>query len=396
MRLGVLFFASVMERTGAGKVVRSFVDGKQLFLQNGIHETNVYSLDYLNKIVPAGIQRKRTLKSKLFLFMSKLFGETALGAYLLVNKLYFDKGRLVIDKYWNNIQKDDILLFHELYTCNAYLERCEKEGMPIKPYILVLHTNGELFKMTYIYYPKLRGSNYMKRIELWAEKCLNNAGRLIFVAQMAADHFSSLYPQYTEKVNVVYNGIDDVPLEVTPIFDGKIRMVTVGTVNPRKNQILLVEAMGVLKDKCDAYLTIVGEGTISECKKKAIELGVADRISFLGGRDDIPRILSEHNLFVMSSLDEGLPIAAIEAIRGKLPIILTDVGGDKELIKGNGYLIKPNLQEFVYAVLRFSQSTEQQELMSIASRYLYETCFSLEKMVEGYSVIVKDLYDEND
>lgn len=391
MKLGVLFFASIMERTGAGKVVRSFIDGKHLFLQNGIQETKVYSLDFYKKTVPAGIQRKKTLKHRLYSLANKFLQKTDYGSYVLVNKLYFDKGRMVVDYYWEYIQKDDVLLFHELYTCNAYLERCSKESIAPKSYILVLHTNGELFKMTYIYYPKLKGSKYMKKLESWADKCLKNAGKLVFVAQMAADNFSTLYPQYRDKVSVVYNGIMDLPGEVYPNFDGKIKMVTVGTVNSRKNQILQIEAMQHLKKYCDVCLTIVGEGALEECRAKAVELGVADCVVFLGGRDDIPQILSQHNLFVMSSLDEGLPIAAIEAIRSKLPVILTDVGGDKELIKENGYLINPNLQELVDAVLSFAQSIEKQKKMSIASRLLFENSFSLEKMVEGYCNIVKDL-----
>ena len=394
MRLGVLFFASILERTGAGKVVRAFKEGESLFSQNGIQETNVYSLDFQKKIVPAGIQKKRSFKNKVFSLINKMLQNTSYGSYTLVNKLYFDKGRLVVGYYWNSIQKDDVLLFHEIYTCNAYIERCEKYGIVPKPYILVLHTNGELFKMTYIYYPKLKGSRYMKKMESWADKCLERANGLVFVAQIAAENFLTLYPQYREKVNVVYNGIHDLPTEAKPIFDGQIRMVTVGTVNSRKNQILQIDAMRYLKPKCDVYLSIVGEGALEECRVKAFELGVEDRVEFLGGRDDIPEILSQHNLFVMSSYDEGLPIAAIEAIRGKLPVILTDVGGDKELVKGNGFLINPNLQELVDAVLTFSQSIEEQKKMSIASRLLFESSFSLEKMIVGYCNIIKDLSDE--
>lgn len=394
MRLGVLFFASIMERTGAGKVVRSFVDGNSLFAQNGIQETNVYSLDFHKKVIPAGMQKKKSLKSRTYSLVSKILHKTSIGSYILINKLYFDKGRTVVDKYWDSIQKNDVLLFHELYTCNAYIEKCEKDGIVPKPFILVLHTNGELFKMAYIYYPRLKGSKYMDKLESWADKCLKNASRLVFVAQMAADHFSSLYPQYQDKVKVVYNGISDLPMKVRPVFDGKIRMVTVGTVNSRKNQILQIEAMKYLKNQCDAYLSIVGDGAVEECSEKACELGVEDHIEFLGGRDDIPEILSRHNLFVMSSYDEGLPIAAIEAIRGNLPVILTDVGGDKELVNGNGYLINPNLQELVDAVLKFAKSVEEQKRMSIASRSLFESSFSLEKMVEGYCNIVKDLCNE--
>ena len=93
----------------------------------------------------------------------------------------------------------------------------------------------------------------------------------------------------------------------------------------------------------------------------------------------------------MSSLDEGLPISAIEAMKAKLPLILTDVGGCRELINGNGFLIKPELNELSNAIIEFGKDVERQKEMSKVSYQLFQQKYTLEKMLEGYGKLIKEL-----
>lgn len=389
-QLGVCFFASIYERTGAGKVVRSFKESGELFARNGL-STTMYSLD--TDDIPMTVRKKDgKLVRRLKTAVNWSLKQSAKGSYELIDRLYYNKGRGVIGRNWEDIKKKDVLIFHEIYTCNAYIEKCEKEGLVPKPFILVLHNNGELFKMDTIYYPKIVGSKYMKVFEGIADKCLAAASRVVFVAQGARDNFRTLYPKYAEKAHTVYNGIADLEKENRPLYDGSVRMVTVGTVNVRKNQLMQVEVMGRFKGNDKISLTIVGGGDcLSDCEKLAKDLGVDNQISFLGGRDDIPQILSGCNLFVMSSLDEGLPIAAIEAMRSGLPIVLTDVGGDKELIDGNGFLINPKAGELYDALVMFMESTEKQQQMSERSRKLFKEKFCTDTMIEEYCKLINSI-----
>ena len=75
-----------------------------------------------------------------------------------------------------------------------------------------------------------------------------------------------------------------------------------------------------------------------------MQLGIAENVAFLGLRDDIPNVLASSDIFVLSSLREGLPISAIEAMAAGRPQILTNVGGNCELIVNNeqGILVQPN------------------------------------------------------
>ena len=387
IKLGILFFASIYERTGAGKVVRSFKESESIFVNNGVTPT-LFSLDA--DFAPRPCKKDKWILTGVKKLINKMLKQTAYGSFLLIDRLYFGKGVDVINRNWRNILLQDTLIFHEIYTCNAYIDKCKKENVNIKPYLIVLHTSGDGFKMDKIYYPKIGDSKYMKILKERASRCLEYAQKVVFVSQMSAEIFIKLNPKYKEKVEFVYNGISPLDNKNTPTFDGTIRMVTVGTVNARKNQIMQVEMMGELKGKYDLFLTVVGDGDkLESCRDMAKKYGVEDNISFLGGRDDIPQILAQNNVFVMSSLDEGLPIAAIEALRSSLPVILTDVGGDRELIDGNGYLIEPTLDSLCDAIDKLSKSVEKQKEMSDRSYEVFCEKFCTNKMIEGYCNLIK-------
>lgn len=388
-KLGILYFASIYERTGAGKVVRSFKESDSLFVNNGVKPT-LFSLDV--DFVPRPHKKDNRIVAGTKKLLNKMLKQTAWGSYLLIDRLYFGKGVVVINRNWSNILLQDTLIFHEIYTCNAYLKKCKKEKVSIKPYIIVLHTSGEGFKMDKIYYPKIGDSKYMNILKERAAECLRNAKKIVFVSQMSAENFINMNPMYKDKVAFVYNGISPLEKKNTPVFDGTIRMVTVGTVNARKNQIMQVEMVGKLKGRHDLFLTVVGDGDMLEsCRDMAKKYGVEDRISFLGGRDDIPQILAQNNVFVMSSFDEGLPIAAIEALRSSLPVVLTDVGGDKELIDGNGYLVEPTLDSLCDAIDNLSKSVEKQKEMSDRSFEVFSGKFCTDTMVKGYCKLINNI-----
>ena len=160
----------------------------------------------------------------------------------------------------------------------------------------------------------------------------------------------------------------------------------------KKNQIAIIKSLKRIRNSIDASLTVVGGGTaLNDCKQCAKSLNVEQWVNFLGPCDDVSGQLTKCNLFVMSSLDEGLPISAIEAMKAKLPLILTDVGGCRELINGNGFLIKPELNELSNAIIEFGKDVERQKEMSKVSYQLFQQKFTLEKMLESYGKLIKEL-----
>lgn len=108
---------------------------------------------------------------------------------------------------------------------------------------------------------------------------------------------------------------------------------TVGRVSVEKNHVMLVRAAGpLLNDR--VRLVIVGDG--SELERVRRETApFAPFATLTGLRNDIPRVLCSFDVFAMSSKTEGLPLALVEAMATKLPVVSTDVGGVGEVI-GHG------------------------------------------------------------
>lgn len=388
MKLGVFFFGSRTELTGAGAVVRSFAENDNVFALNGVDTVRMYDL----QPKPTTVSNSHNRKSFVKKLVNQLLKTSSWGSYYLIDKLYFGKGENVISKYFEKNNKDeDALIFHEIFTCVSYVEKCEACGIKVKPFILVLHTNGEVFKMLKTYYPKFANSRYEKLLENRVQSTFDKAKKIVFVSQLSREHFSSIYPKYKEKAKVVYNGISEATIDYAPSFDGNVHMITVGTVNARKNQRLLIEAIAKLK-RDDIFLTVVGGGDkLEECKLLANELGVEKYIEFTGPRRDVDVLLEKANLFIMSSLDEGLPISAIEALRAKLPLILTDVGGNKELIRNNGILIQPTIDQISKAIEVIANNIDKQKEMSIESYSFFKEQFSVENMIKEYCKQINDI-----
>lgn len=111
---------------------------------------------------------------------------------------------------------------------------------------------------------------------------------------------------------------------------------------PRKDQKTLCEAFAELAAvRSDCHLLLVGsiedgaEGRFAECVKIINDNGLTGRVHFLGRRKDVPEIIDSLDVFVLSSLHEGLPIAAIEAMLKGIPCILSDIAPLRE-VSGEG------------------------------------------------------------
>ena len=403
MNVRVLYAGSIYDRNGAAKVVRSFAENRQLFHAYCGHDVLVFDKSFAEE-KSQGVESddrpnlrpiktvKRWMKSFLGKDMMEKYAKSYMGTKRFIENYIWNSRRVFIGKYYGLGLNDDAFVFHDIYTCWAYVDQCQRNNLELKKFILVLHNNGEMYKMTLINHPNIKGRWYHKVMNKRAEACYGHAQRIVFVSETSAKVFKHYHSKYAEKVSVVYNGIHDNVQDGNPVFDGKIRMVTVGTVGKRKNQVILIDCLKMVRKHWDATLTVIGGGdALEECKHRAKDLNLEQWVTFLGSIDDVANELTKCNLFVMSSLDEGLPIAAIEALRAKLPVILTDVGGCQELINDNGYLVKPNIEDISNAIIEFGRNVDKQKGMSEASYRLFKEKYTLDAMIRGYSQIIKDV-----
>lgn len=117
--------------------------------------------------------------------------------------------------------------------------------------------------------------------------------------------------------------------------------LAVGRFREQKDYPNMLRAFG--ERERDSHLLICGDGELlPDMKNLAHTLGLADRVTFLGLRSDVPALLHGADAYLMSSAWEGLPLVLLEAAAAGLPIVATDVGGNPDIVTpGAGILVPP-------------------------------------------------------
>ena len=140
---------------------------------------------------------------------------------------------------------------------------------------------------------------------------------------------------------------------------------------------------------------MVGEGPLeSELKDYSIKLGISDRVYFAGFRRDIPSILAQFDIFLLSSETEGLPLSVMEAFAAKVPVVATSAGGTGEaVINRETGMISPvkDAQALAANVLEVINAPHLAEDMKNNAFRLVNEKFTLEVMKKEYYKFYKAL-----
>lgn len=150
-----------------------------------------------------------------------------------------------------------------------------------------------------------------------------------------------------EKFNILIPNEEKENLKQELKIDDKSVVCTyVAELNKNKNQQLLIKAIKRLKDdNNNVTLLLVGKGKYEQRLLKLIKkLNIEDDVKLLGYRSDIVKILSITDIYLASSLREGLPVNVMEAMYMGLPIIAVDNRGHRELVQHNenGFIVEQN------------------------------------------------------
>jgi glycosyltransferase involved in cell wall biosynthesis len=176
-------------------------------------------------------------------------------------------------------------------------------------------------------------------------------------------------------------------------------ITTVGRLSPQKAQHLLLEAaVSVLRQRPEVRFMIVGQGRLEQpLKAQAQALGIADVVTFVGLRRDIPAVLAQTDIFVLSSLWEGLPLTAIEAMAAARPIVLTDVGGNRDLVESgtHGLIVPPgNVPALAEALLTLLNDPARRTAMGQAARARVRHDFSIDTITRQYEALYESVWSE--
>jgi glycosyltransferase involved in cell wall biosynthesis len=170
----------------------------------------------------------------------------------------------------------------------------------------------------------------------------------------------------------------------------------VARLHPVKGHRVLLEAAAqIVRVKSKAYFLLVGDGPLrSEIEERLTRLGLSDRVLLLGDRTDVARLLLSFDLFVLPSLQEGLPNAVMEAMAAAVPVVATAVGGTTELIKDGetGFLAPPEQAAEITSRILLALSDEKASaLMGWRGREHVMKDYSVERMVKSVEQVYRDL-----
>jgi glycosyltransferase involved in cell wall biosynthesis len=211
-----------------------------------------------------------------------------------------------------------------------------------------------------------------------------------------------------EKSSVIYNGVDSASFEPTAAFEAAKRLraslgvkpsglliATVGRLAPEKNQEVLLQTLRRLRvARVDAHLVIAGGGGLRDrLLRRAGELEIADRVNLIGEVDDVRPVLAASDVFVLPSVAvESFSNAALEAMAMARPVILSDIGGAREMIDDGveGYVVSPTelsarLPALIAALYADPRKRAQ---MGQAARARAVSCFSVSAMAAAYRALI--------
>ena len=192
----------------------------------------------------------------------------------------------------------------------------------------------------------------------------------------------------TDKLLLIHNGTPFSSFHAEKprcsMKDESIKLLSVVRFQPPKDFITLLEGLRLLRD-INWTLTFLGDGEqLDYVKSYAKGLGISDRLKFEGFVSSIDEYYLDHDALLLISHSEGLPIAILEAMSFRLPIIASDVGGVSELVTDgeNGYLIAPNDFQCIASKIAFLVKNPARRIAFGERSYeIYLSKFSLSKMM---------------
>ena len=193
---------------------------------------------------------------------------------------------------------------------------------------------------------------------------------------------------------VVRYGINYTPVTTPNLLQQPPRLIMVARFNEQKDQTTLLKAIAQLKDD-SIHLDLVGSGiSLESCKALAKSLGIEDQVSFLGDRRDVPDLLAQSQIFILSTNYEGLPISILESMRSGLPVVATSVNGIPEEVEHSktGLLVsRQDVKALADALQTLIKSPEIRQQMGKAGRQKFEQEFTVDRMIAETKAIYEQI-----
>lgn len=209
-----------------------------------------------------------------------------------------------------------------------------------------------------------------------------------------------------QSIEVIYNGI----APVTRIGDaerarlrtelgmdaGDFVVGTAGRIDPIKNLPMFVDALAEASAHADGVRgLIIGDGPAAgEIERRIRQRGIGDGIRMTGYRDDVGSCMQCMDLFVLSSFSEGISLALLEAMSAGVPVVVTAVGGNPEVVEDGktGWVIPSESVESLAARIgEAAAARDAAKSLGSEGRLRIEQTFAFNRMLEGYEAVYDGL-----
>jgi len=239
---------------------------------------------------------------------------------------------------------------------------------------------------------------YQERYFRWVKPLTSH---VVFVCDFVRRGLERKLGYPPEKCSVILNGIPLDPFLAHPASPGsrrpRIRFGTIGRLVPAKGHAVLLDAFArVVLEVPDAELSIFGYGALHDPLAEQIaRLGLEGKARLEGTTENPPKTLQDLDVFVFSSLNEGLPLVILEAMAAGLPVVSTDVGGIPEVLsKNSAWMCRPgDAEALARAMLDAVNCTGLRE-RGESARVLADKSYGLDRMAAHYRELYRRLLPE--
>jgi len=211
------------------------------------------------------------------------------------------------------------------------------------------------------------------------------------------------------KLVLIYNGVDTGPFEAALFYREDVRrdqgvkanakvMIVIANLIPYKGHSDLIQvAKEVVNRFPDAIFLLVGEdrGIQKELEQRVANFGIGQSVRFLGRQDDVPKLLAASDISILPSHEEGFSNVILESMAAGLPVVATDVGGNREAILDGitGWLIPPkDPRALAVKIIDLLRDPDRAKEWGRGGRERVNRTFTVKRMVAAHI----DLYESRD
>lgn len=233
---------------------------------------------------------------------------------------------------------------------------------------------------------KRRKHFLLKRIDQWIYMKID---KIVSISEVVDQKIKKHLPTIkSANFDLIFNGIDlgnfkNVNKINNTVKNDQIILIQVSSFRTQKDQPTLIKAMPLLPSY--VRLILVGDGPLKiECEKLVSALNVKNRVEFLGLQMNIPEIIKQTDIVILSSFYEGFGLAIVEGMAAMKPCIASDVPGLREIVNGYGLLFeRGNSQQLAVIILNLIEDSFYYNKVA-KQCYIRAQEFDIDKMVNRY------------